>query len=242
MNHQTYPWTSFSILIGIGSIALFLALPRPLKLTWFLISVVVLGIIVGVGLFLSENTGLKPLIINRNSFANNLQQPLKVLGWASLIGVGLGTVILATIRFLLLSILPEIRLRFTAEASLETWKSVVIAFDSAVLEEIIFRLFLLSLLVWIVSKIWQIQKPPNPEIFWVINAVIAIGFGIAHLPQWSSITPLTPLVILIVVFLNSVGGLTFGYLFYANGLEAAIMAHFVADIMLHVVGLSFLQT
>jgi hypothetical protein len=146
-----------------------------------------------------------------------------------------------TIRFLLLSILPEIRLRFTAEASLETWKRVVIAFDSAVLEEIIFRLFLLSSLVWIVSKIWQIQKPPNLEIFWVINAVIAIGFGIAHLPQWSAITPLTPLVILIVVFLNSVGGLTFGYLFYANGLEAAIMAHFVADIMLHVVGLSFLQ-
>jgi hypothetical protein len=241
MNHQTYPWTSFSILIGIGSIALFLALPRPLKLIWFLISVVLLGIIVGVGLFLSENTGLKPLIINRNSFGNNLQQPLKVLGWASLIGVGLGTVILATIRFLLLSILPEIRLRFTAEASLETWKRVVIAFDSAVLEEIIFRLFLISSVVWVASKLWQIQKPPNPEIFWIINAVIAIGFGIAHLPQWSSITPLTPLVILIVVFLNSVGGLTFGYLFYANGLEAAIMAHFVADIMLHVVGLSFLQ-
>ena len=242
MNHQTYPPTSFSILIGIGSIALFLALPRPLKFTYFLIAVAVLGVIVGMGLFLSKSTGLKTLIINRESFGGNLRQPLQTLGQASLIGVGLGIVILATMRFLLLSILPEIRLRFTTEASLETWKRIVIAFDSAVLEEIIFRLFLLSSLVWIVSKIWQIQKPPNPEIFWVINAVIAIGFGIAHLPQWSSITPLTPLVILIVVFLNSVGGLTFGYLFYANGLEAAIVAHFVADIMLHVVGLSFLQT
>jgi purine-cytosine permease-like protein len=97
MNHQTYPWTSFTILIAIGSIALFLALPRPLKLTWFLISVVVLGIIIGVGLFLSEKTGLKPLIINRNSFGNNLQKLLKALGWASLIGVGLGTDILLTI-------------------------------------------------------------------------------------------------------------------------------------------------
>jgi hypothetical protein len=43
------------------------------------------------------------------------------------------------------------------------------------------------------------------------------------------------------VFLNSIGGLTFGYLIYTNGLEGAIVAHFFADIMLHVVGLSFLQ-
>jgi hypothetical protein len=242
MNHETYPWASFGILITIGSAALFLAFPRPLKFTLFFVSVAVLGMIVGTGLFLSKTTGLKTLVLNSDPFGSNLQQLTQILGQATFIGIGLGTVILVVIRFLLLSILPEIRLRFTAESSLETWKRVVIAFDSAVLEEIIFRFFLISSLVWIASKIWQIQKPPNPELFWVINALIAIGFGIAHLPQWSAITPLTPLVIMIVVFLNSIGGLTFGYLFYANGLEAAIVAHFAADIMLHVVGLRFLQT
>lgn len=241
-NHQTYSWTSFGILMGIGSFALFLALPHPLKLGYFIVSVSVLGIIVGTGLFLSRSVGLKTLVFSSNFFGKNLQQPFQRLGRAALIGVGLGTVILVVIRFLLLSILPEIRLRFTAESSLETWKRVVIAFDSAVLEEIIFRLFLLSSLVWVLSKIWQIQRPPKPEIFWVINALIATGFGLAHLPQWSAITPLTPLVIFIVVLLNSIGGLTFGYLYYSSGLEAAIVAHFVADIMLHVVGLSFLQT
>ncbi len=242
MNRQTYPWTSLCILTGIGSIALFLALPRPLKLTSFSISVAVLGIIAGVGLFLSKNTGMKTLVINRDSFGSNLRQLLQILGRATLLGVGLGTVILVAIRLLLLTILPEIRLRFTAEAGLETWKRVVIAFDSAVLEEIIFRLFLFSSLVWVVSKIWQIQKPPNSEILWAINVLIAIGFGMAHLPQWSAITSLTPLVILIVVFLNSIGGLVFGYLYFTNGLEAAMVAHFVADIVLHVVGLGSLQT
>jgi len=242
MNLQSSPWTSFGILSGIGCIALFLALPRPLKPGYFIISLAVLGVIVGTGLFFSRSVSLKTFVFSGDPFGDNLQQRLQILGRASLIGVGLGTVILIVIRFVLLSILPEIRLRFTAESSLETWKRVVIAFDSAVLEEIIFRLFLLSSLVWIVSKIWQLQKPPTPEIFWAINALIAIGFGIAHLPQWSAITPLTPLVITIVVVLNSIGGLTFGYLFYANGLEAAIVAHFAADVMLHVVGLSFLQT
>jgi hypothetical protein len=242
MNHQAYSWTSFGIITGLGCIALFLALPRPLKPGYFILSVSVLGIIVGTGLFLSRSVGLKILVFSSEPFGDNLQQLLQILGQATLIGVGLGTVILVVIRFLLLSIVPEIRLRFAAESSLETWKRVVIAFDSAVLEEIIFRLFLLSLLVWIVSKIWQIQKPPTPGIFWIINLLIAIGFGIAHLPQWSAITPLTPLVILTIVLLNSIGGLTFGHLFYTNGLEGAIVAHFVADIMLHVVGLSFLQT
>jgi len=239
INHQTYPWVSSSVLIGLGSIALFLALPRPLKLIYFLISVAILAVIVGMGLFFSKNTGLKGLVINTGSFGSNL---LQLLGQASLIGVGLGTVTLVIIRFLLLSVLPEIRLRFTAEASLETWKRILIAFDSAVLEEIIFRLFLFSLFVWIVSKVWQTQNSPNVAIFWVINALIAIGFGLAHLPQWSAITTLTPLVILIVVFLNSIGGLAFGYLYYVNGLEAAIVAHFAADIVLYVVGLSLLQT
>jgi len=227
MNLQSSPWTSFGILSGIGCIALFLALPRPLKPGYFIISLAVLGVIVGTGLFFSRSVSLKTFVFSGDPLGDNLQQRLQILGRASLIGVGLGTVILIVIRFVLLSILPEIRLRFTAESSLE---------------EIIFRLFLLSSLVWIVSKIWQLQKPPTPEIFWAINALIAIGFGIAHLPQWSAITPLTPLVILIVVFLNSFGGVTFGYLFYANGLEAAIVAHFAADVMLHVVGLSFLQT
>ena len=242
MNHQAFPWKTFGVLFGIGSIALFLALPRPLNPGYFVISLSVLGIIVGVGLFLSRSVGLKALVISSNSCGDNLPKLLQILARATLIGIGLGTVILVVIRFVSLSILPEIRLRFTAESSLETWKRVVIAADSAVLEEMIFRLFLLSSLAWMVRKIWQLQRTPTPGIFWTINALIAIGFGIAHLPQWSTITPLTPLVMLIVVFLNSIGGLIFGYLFYADGLAAAIVAHFFADVMLHVVGLSFLQT
>ena len=241
VNHQTFPWLSFGILTGIGGIAMFLAMPRPLRLISFILSVIVLGILVGMGLLLSKSTGLKTLVINDVSVGSHLQPLMQILGRATLIGAGLGTVILLAIRFLLVFILSEIRLRFAAEAGLETWRRVVIAFDSAVLEEITFRLFLFSSLVWIVSKIWRIQELPNPEILWAINVLIAIGFGMTHLPQWSEITPLTPLVIVSVVFLNSVGGLTFGYLNFAYGLEAAIVAHFAADIALHVIGPGLLQ-
>jgi hypothetical protein len=106
-----------------------------------------------------------------------------------------------------------------------------------VLEELAFRLLLFSFLVWLLGKIWR-----NPQVFasagilWLANAVIAIGFGLAHLPHWSAIATLTPLIVATIVFLNSIGGLTFGYLYWRKGLEAAMLAHFIADIVLHVFG------
>jgi len=103
-------------------------------------------------------------------------------------------------------------------------------------------LFLFSLLIWLAGKVWQIQRPPTSQLLWIVNALIAIGFGVAHLPQWSTITPLTLPIILTVVFLNSIGGLTFGYLYFENGLEAAMIAHFFADLVLHVIGSGYLQT
>jgi membrane protease YdiL (CAAX protease family) len=35
--------------------------------------------------------------------------------------------------------------------------------------------------------------------------------------------------------LNGLGGLAFGWLYWKRGLESAIMAHFSADIVLHVI-------
>jgi len=35
--------------------------------------------------------------------------------------------------------------------------------------------------------------------------------------------------------LNGLGGLAFGWLYWKQGLESAMMAHFLADIVLHVI-------
>jgi membrane protease YdiL (CAAX protease family) len=42
------------------------------------------------------------------------------------------------------------------------------------------------------------------------------------------------MVILRAVLLNGLGGIVFGYLYWKRGLEAAMIAHFSADIVLHV--------
>ena len=58
--------------------------------------------------------------------------------------------------------------------------------------------------------------------------------GLGHLPATSVVVPLTPLVITRAVVLNGLLGIAFGWLYWKRGLEAAIISHFSADIVLHV--------
>jgi membrane protease YdiL (CAAX protease family) len=38
-----------------------------------------------------------------------------------------------------------------------------------------------------------------------------------------------------VILLNAVGGIIFGWLYWKKGLESAMISHFSADIVLHVI-------
>ena len=45
---------------------------------------------------------------------------------------------------------------------------------------------------------------------------------------------MTPLLIARALVLNGIGGIVFGWLYWKRGLLAAMLAHFSADIVLHV--------
>lgn len=242
MNRERYPWALFRIFLGIGMLAALLSMPFPPQLLYVLFAAIALVVTVGLGLLLARAAGLRISVFENNSTKESVQ-PLLTLGPAFLIGLGLGSVILVLIRFVFASMLPELSLRFSAEAAMAIWQRILIAFNAAVLEEFAFRLLLFSLLVWALGKIWRKPEATSSlNILWLANAVIVIGFGLAHLPHWSAIATLTPLIVATVVFLNSIGGLAFGYLYWRKGLEAAITAHLAADIVLHVFGPGLLTT
>jgi hypothetical protein len=50
------------------------------------------------------------------------------------------------------------------------------------------------------------------------------------------LAPLTPVVVARALVLNGVAGATFGVLYWRAGLEAAMVAHVAADVVLHGVG------
>jgi membrane protease YdiL (CAAX protease family) len=115
------------------------------------------------------------------------------------------------------------------------WKGLLASFYGGINEEILLRLFLMSLLAWLGGFIRKTPDGrPTIAILWIANILAAVIFGLGHLPATSLLFPLTTLVILGAVVLNGIAGVAFGYLYFRHGLESAMLAHFSADILLHV--------
>lgn len=121
--------------------------------------------------------------------------------------------------------------------NIELWKRLLASFYGGITEELLLRLFLMTLIAWIIWKVaFKGQRPPTAGAFWIAIVVAAILFGAGHLPAMAGICPLTPAVVIRTIALNALAGLAFGFFFWRWGLEHAMLAHFCADIALHGVG------
>jgi membrane protease YdiL (CAAX protease family) len=115
------------------------------------------------------------------------------------------------------------------------WKGLLASFYGGITEEILLRLFVMSLLAWLGSFISRTPEGrPTRAVFWIANILAAILFGLGHLPAMSLLLPLTTLVVIRTTLLNAIGGIVFGWLYQTRGLESAMIAHFSADMVLHV--------
>jgi hypothetical protein len=115
------------------------------------------------------------------------------------------------------------------------WKGFLASFYGGIAEEIQLRLLVMSLLAWLGSFINKTTEgKPTGVVFWSANILAAILFGLGHLPATANIIPLTPLVIIRAIVLNGLAGVAFGWLYWKRGLESAMISHFSADIVLHV--------
>jgi membrane protease YdiL (CAAX protease family) len=110
------------------------------------------------------------------------------------------------------------------------WHSLLASFYGGINEEILLRLFAVSGIA-----LSRINNGVATElIFWAAIVLAAILFGIGHLPATARLAPLTPLLIVRALLLNGIAGILAGYLYWRYGLETAMIAHFSADIVLHV--------
>ena len=94
----------------------------------------------------------------------------------------------------------------------------------------------MTLIAWIFFKIKKTEEGKPTKIgMWLAIILSAIIFGIGHLPTVLAIATPTPLLITRITLLNAVGGIIFGWLYWKKGLESAMISHFSADIVLHVI-------
>ncbi len=118
------------------------------------------------------------------------------------------------------------------------WTGFLASFYGGITEELFLRLFLLSLIALGLHAAATAGRPGSRPLsgwaFWTANLAAAVIFGLGHLPATAMLVPLTGEVILRAVVLNGIVGVACGVLYRRFGLEWAILAHFSADIVLHV--------
>jgi len=186
-----------------------------------------------VGLRLGEKLGLDSPIAR--AWVYRVQHTgdwsARTLVLAGLAGFAVGMVMLGLDRLVFLRVQPEAIQRLAG--GIARWKGLLASFYGGIGEEVLTRLFAMTLLVWLIA--WATGRRTAP-VFWAAIILAAVGFAAAHIPATAVLAPLTRPVVARILVLNSLGGILFGWLYWRRGLEHAMVAHFCCDLALHVVG------
>jgi hypothetical protein len=183
------------------------------------------------GLALGAPRGLDSPILRAWVYGSPIPAaPVRLLPRSSGIGLVVGIVVSLLDWLFFWGAQPEAVRKVGLAGTL--WKGALASFYGGIAEEVLTRLFLTTLLVFLISKL---TRRLGPGVFVSAIVIGALIFAAGHLPTIAQIAPLAPVVVARVLVLNSVAGIVFGVLFWLFGLEQAMLAHFSTDLVLHVV-------
>jgi hypothetical protein len=234
--------TAFALLLTAALVASLASVPfaaRAHKTTglggkafWSLVLAfegIVSALAIAVGLWCGTRIGLgAPLILHAlegdPAALQALQQGLPVA-----LGVGVATgVVLTALRIALRRWTP------TAPPSLvrfRIWERLLAALAAGVREELWFRFGLMTGLAWL-AVLALGTSADQPFVLWGLNLLLALGFGAVHLGQARALHGLTPRYVGYILLLNGLASLAFGWLYWRQGLVAAMVAHGSTDLIL----------
>ena len=95
-----------------------------------------------------------------------------------------------------------------------------------VIEEVMLRLFWMTLVAFLLWKLFaRKEEKPTTAILIVANVIAALLFGIGHLPANLTLFGNSPMIIARCILMNGAFGLLFGYLYRKHGLRYSMIAH-----------------
>lgn len=111
----------------------------------------------------------------------------------------------------------------------------------AVIEEVMMRLFLMSLVAFVLHLLFERKrKEVSTAVLVVANVISALLFAAGHLPVNEMMYGLTPMIVFRCFLLNGVFGLAFGWLYRKYGLRYAMIAHGGCHVVSKLIWLLFL--
>ena len=127
--------------------------------------------------------------------------------------------------------IPEVGASYEAPITVNNWLGSVLY--GGVVEELMLRLFFMSLIAWLIWKIFFRREETVPvKVLLIANVVAALLFAAGHLPAtFVLFGELTPMILLRCFLLNGSFGLLFGYLYRKFGIQYAMVSHAVFHIV-----------
>jgi membrane protease YdiL (CAAX protease family) len=189
---------------------------------------------VGIGLFFARRTGLGAPIVEGWQTGAPVSTRLKSMLLPSFV-TGVAGAVIATVvdRLIFRPLLPDL---VTVITQIGGWQGILASFYGGILEELEMRLLLVSAFAWLFGKLSHTASgAPSPKVLWLSTFIAAIIFALGHLPATSLTMAITPMIIIRSLVLNGGLGLVYGYIYWKRGLEAAMLAHFSTDFIVHFV-------
>ena len=190
-----------------------------------------------IGFFTAHKVGLQSVIIHQNARQKSKSEWKKGIKLAIILGSIVG-IVLRGFDYVLQAFLPG---SLTAMIQpYQTLELIVALLYGGIVEELLMRFGLMSLLVLVLWKLFDRKsaKPAN----WVFIFAILISsllFALGHYDATARTTEMTAFIWFRMLFLNGIGGLVFGWMYWKHNLELAMLTHMFAHIAMHILMLIF---
>jgi len=203
-----------------------------IKLLSLIQPTILLSIAVLIGVTLAHKVGLSAPLAEAVSKGTSISQAIQPQVLPGLIGGLLGSIVLIAINFFAKPFLPS-DFVIKAEALSNNTSFLTRILYGGLTEELLLRWGMMTLFVWIGWRIFTNRHgEPSPFYFVVAIALSAFLFGLGHLPLAFALgTQVNTLIVTYIIVGNSFFGLIAGYLYWHQGLEAAMIAHIVFHII-----------
>jgi len=193
---------------------------------------ILLSVAVLIGVTLAHKVGLSAPLAEAVSNGTSIRQAIQPQVLPGISGGLLGSMVLIAIDFFVKPLLSSDFVMKAEELANNTSFLTRILYGGLT-EELLLRWGMMTLFVWLGWCIFtKGQGEPSPFYFVGAIALSAFLFGLGHLPLTFALgTQINTLVVAYIIVGNSFFGLIAGYLYWHQGLEAAMISHIVFHII-----------
>lgn len=229
---RSFQWRALVVLVALYFLANIAGIPLlrktnlPIEPVWFWgVATIVAALVIALSLAMANRTGLGAPLLEGRLPKEDLPNWLRS---------GLALTVLMLIVGFPLSLIAN--LSVDPDTYPFGWELLGASFKAGVVEEILYRFFLVSLFVWLGGLFKRdAEGRPARGVFWVAILLAGLMFGWGHIDNQLSNPVATFEGLALIMVLSSSLGIYFGWLFWKIGLEWAMFAHFIYDAFISIV-------